>query len=251
MSAPEPEDPDSDPRSSPAPRARGRRAARGPGWPRALLLDLDGTVVDSLPDIAAAANAALAQLGRDALGLERVRACIGHGADWLMAGVLRAQPGEEALVQRGVELFGRYYDEHPADLTRLFPGWQPLLEDCLRDGIGLAVVSNKPERVCRPVLEQLGLAAHFPIVIGDGSGFALKPSTEPFRAALAALDCRAEDALMVGDGIPDVEGAQAAEVPVAAAAWGYTAPRTLAALQPDWLLADVAELRALLSTARV
>ena len=223
-------------------------------FPRALLLDLDGTLVDTLPDIAAAANAALAELGRAPLGPAVIRGLVGHGAGWLMRGCLAAAsasgeiPAELAL--RATQAFRAHYRAQPAVHSRLYPGWPALLDELEEAGLRLAIVSNKPLELCRAALAHLGVERRFASVIGDGSCSARKPAAEPFELALRELGAAREQALVVGDGEPDLQGARAAGVFACAATWGYGEPRALARLAPDWTVGDVPALGRLLRELR-
>lgn len=206
----------------------------------AILFDLDGTLIDSAADIAAAANAARVGLGYAPLPVEEVRGAIGDGVDVLMARLVRPED-----VARGVEIYREHYARHLLDATRPYPGIERLLAD-LRRARRLAVVSNKPLRYSRTILEGLGLARAFGAVVGGDGPSGRKPAAGPFAEALLALAARPEDALVVGDGRNDVLGARAAGIAVCGVLYGIGAPDEMRALAPDLLAASVEELRGIL-----
>lgn len=207
-----------------------------------ILFDLDGTLVDSLPDIAAALNHALGRAGLAPLGTDLVRTLVGEGVVRLAEKAL-AHQGAGALDPAALASdVVAYYEEHPCDLTRPFPGVEPTLDELARRGQRLAVLTNKPGGVARALLEALGLAGRFAAIVGDGDGHPRKPDPAAARALLARFAVTPAQALMVGDGLPDLALARAAGLPAAAALWGYTDRARLVAERPDHLLERPAEL---------
>ncbi|PLX78480.1 MAG: phosphoglycolate phosphatase [Desulfuromonas sp.] len=181
----------------------------------ALLFDLDGTLVDSLPDLRTAANLLRSDLELPPLDLEAVKSCVGDGARML---VQRALPTGEFTEHR-LQKFLAYYAEHLAEGTTPYHGVRPML-DQLRH-LPLAVVTNKPHDLTCLLLDQLGLSGCFQIVIGGDSCPQKKPSPEPLNAALAALECRPEQALMIGDHHTDLRAGRAAGTRTCFCSWGY------------------------------
>jgi phosphoglycolate phosphatase len=201
------------------------------------LFDLDGTIVDSLPDIAGALNAALAGLGLVPLPIDVVRGLIGEGVHSLAGKALSLSPAgaaiDPAVVAREIV---RRYAEHPCLATRLYPGIAAALAALRARGARLAVLTNKPGAVARALLAELPLDHPFDVVIGDGDGFPRKPAPDAALAIMAQLAASPARTLMVGDGLPDLALARAARCPVAAATWGYTDRAPLEAQRPDYLL---------------
>jgi phosphoglycolate phosphatase len=214
-----------------------------------VIFDLDGTLVDSLPDIAAALNQGLASLGRPPFPLPEVRALVGEGvlrlaekalAQRLAAGSSGAA-GDAGLAQILADRIRATYGARPCVQTRLYPGIAELLQTLRAEPARrLAVLTNKPGEVTRPLLEALGIDQLFHAVIGDGDGFPRKPDPASAQALLSRFGCPPDRALVVGDGIPDLLMARAAGCDSAAALWGYTEPAELAALDPTHQLSSPA-----------
>lgn len=209
------------------------------------LLDLDGTLVDSAPDLHAAVNRLMAQRGLEPLALAEVVAMVGDGARALVTRALAARG--EAFDETALALFLGDYTAHAAVLTRPFPGIPEALDALAAAGWRLAVCTNKPEAAARALLEALGLAPRF-AAIGGGDSFPVrKPDPAHLRLTLQAAGGSAAHAVMVGDHRNDVQAAAGCGIPCAFALWGYgppgmagnatpvAAPRELPALLPRLL----------------
>lgn len=191
--------------------------------PAAVLFDLDGTLVDSLPDIAAAVNRVLAAEGRALLTPAEVRPMIGDGAGQLVERAFTARGG---LPQTGLAAvltrFRAEYGPRSAELTRPWPGVVEVL-DGLRDrGVRMAVCTNKPSGATHTVLRELGLSPYFPVVVGSDDAPAIKPDPSHVRACLDALAVAPQQTVMVGDSRNDVLAAHAAGLPCVLVSFGYT-----------------------------
>jgi phosphoglycolate phosphatase len=177
--------------------------------------DLDGTLVDSVADLAVAVNHALAEIGRPPLTIDQVRPMIGGGSRVMLQRALVATGGDEQLDNLLPGLVD-FYAAHIVDHTRPFPGVIDALDALRARGVALAVVTNKRERLSVALLDALGLTDRFACVIGgDTPGLAaMKPDRAPIDLMLRR--CRAAGpAAFVGDSIYDVEAARAAGIPVA------------------------------------
>ncbi len=179
-----------------------------------LVFDLDGTLVDSAPDIVDSLLRALARLGREPIPAHRIVGAIGRGMRKLIEGT--SAPPHEPVLQAFMEEYGA----HLVERTRLYPG---VAETLPRLRARKIVLSNKPREFARRVLELLGVAHHFEAIHGGDSFPARKPEAEAFRAA--AGDARR--VLVVGDSGVDVETARNAGVPVCAVTYGYQKPGEL------------------------
>jgi len=184
---------------------------------RAVIFDLDGTLIDSLPDIAAGVNHVFELRGLAALSNEQVKPMIGDGARVLL---------NRAFAAAGVEggeadytAFETYYTAHSADLTRAYPGIEAALRDLRDAGYRLGVCTNKPQAPAVAVLQALGLAPYFGAVTGGNATPYRKPDPRHLAATLEALG--ANDAVMIGDHHNDIAAGEGLGLPVIFAAWGY------------------------------
>lgn len=202
-------------------------------WPRAVVFDLDGTLVDSTADIARAANVALAPTGIHASDAE-VRGWLGDGARALIEKALQdyGLAREPAYVGALTQAFVAAYEACPVQHTTPFPGVYEALDDLNSNGIGVAVCTNKPETVARQVLSATGLEQRVAVLAGGGV-HALKPDPAGLQACITALATTNLQTVYVGDQAVDVTTARRAGVLVIAAAFGY------ARVAPSELGADV------------
>src|SRR5690348_10597737 len=208
---------------------------------QAILFDLDGTLVDSVPDLATAVNGLLAELGRPALGLAQVTSMVGDGAAALVERALAANGATATPLRAALDRFLALYEADPTRLTRPYPGVPAVLDELAAAGWRLGVCTNKPERATRAVLAGLDLERFFAVVLGGDSGPTRKPDPGPLLTALGRLGSAPGAAAMVGDHRNDVIAAQAAGMPVVFARYGYGAA-TLANLNPDAAIDRFAEL---------
>jgi len=187
--------------------------------PKCVLFDLDGTLVDSLEDLTDAVNHMLAGFGRPPLTSASVRRLVGKGAHNLVRRALETE-SEEAIT-RGIELFVAYNSDHVTDKSLLYPGVREALLQLAENGIRLVVISNKHEAICHLIMEALGIARLFEIICGGDTFPEMKPSPLPLLQALERLGIAAQDAVMVGDTINDIQAGQQAGVSTIGCTWGY------------------------------
>jgi len=209
----------------------------------ALVLDLDGTLIDSLPDIHAAMTAALAAWGRPPVPVPDLRAMLGDGAPILAGRALKAAgpplpPDEEAAFARH---FMRTYDANSAVRTHPFAGVRETLALLRAQGHRLGVCTNKPHGASQALVQRLGLAPLLDAVVGGDALPDCKPHPAHLWATVRAMGAEGWPAVMVGDTAPDAEVARRAGVPFVLAAYGYARPQdgTLAA---DAVITRFAEL---------
>jgi phosphoglycolate phosphatase len=213
---------------------------------RLVVFDLDGTLVDSARDIAAAVNAALAALepGTAPLPLEGVVGFVGDGARVLVERVLQHR-GSSLRPDRVLPLYLEAYRERLLDTTRLYPGVADALAELQASGRQLAVLTNKPGDLSRTILNGLGVGSRFARIWGAGDVPARKPDPAGLRALLTELGAGAEGVWLVGDSPTDVETARAAGARAAGVAWGFDAA-ALRAAGPDRMLEHPQEFARLL-----
>ena len=186
---------------------------------RAVLFDLDGTLIDSLEDLTAAVNHMLGSFGQEALTTDRVRRLVGRGARNLVQRALGSD--EPETLDRAVTLFSDFNASHIADRSRVYPGVTELLADLKNNGIRLSVVSNKPAHLCGSILQTLGIAPFFDTVAGGDSYPDMKPSPLPLISICEQLGCGTAEAVMVGDSINDIEAGRRAGIATIGCSWGY------------------------------
>ncbi|MBU5635543.1 HAD-IIIA family hydrolase [Geomonas sp. Red69] len=186
---------------------------------RLLIFDLDGTLIDSLPDLTDATNLIREQHGLPRIGVSDVRKLVGQGARSL---VERALPGAgEPEVERALEVFLAYNLAHIADKTRPYPGVPETLQELSLLGIPMVVLSNKNVALCREVLGRLGLERHFTDIFGADSFPHRKPSPEPVLALLNEFGVAAKECIMVGDSVNDIAAGGGAGVWTVGCSYGY------------------------------
>lgn len=187
----------------------------------ALVFDLDGTLVDSAPDLQAALNETLREIGKPPLALEAVRGMIGDGTAALVARGLAASGVQADALAERLPRFLAIYEAAPVARTRPYPGVPQVLAALVSDGRRLAICTNKPQAATVAVLRGLGLDGFFSAVIGGDVLPVRKPHPGHLLGAVKELAATAEDAVMVGDNENDVAAAKAAGIPVVLVRYGY------------------------------
>lgn len=209
---------------------------------RAVIFDLDGTLVDTAPDLMRATNHVLEGLGRRAISMDEVRSFVGHGARALLTRGLAATGGlpESYDVEPDYRRFVEFYSRNIALGSEPFPGVISLLERLRGEGFGLGVCTNKLEGLSVQLLDALDMSRFFGAVVGPDTLGVSKPDPRPFREAVDRLGLVAPRAVMVGDSETDVLTARNAGVPVIGVPFGYT-PRPVAEFGPDRLISHFDE----------
>ncbi len=214
------------------------------GW-QAVLLDLDGTLLDTLPDLAASANEARQALGMTLLDESLIRTFVGKGADNLvrrtLAGSLDGPEPEPALFERARGVFFEHYRATNGDRAILYPGVLEGLEELMAMGIPMAVVTNKPYDFSVPLLERSDLMRFVRVVIGGDTCARRKPDPEPILHACARLNCDPTATLTIGDSINDALAAKAAGCAVLAVPYGYNEGNPVTELPVDGIVETLLE----------
>lgn len=189
---------------------------------RAVLFDLDGTLLDTAPDMVGALNALRRERSLASLPYEAVRGCVSHGAARVVrTGFPDADPQSFAALQRR---FLEIYRGALSRETRLFPGMQEVLETLAAREIQAGIVTNKAAWLTEPLLEQLGLRARFACVVSGDSVAEKKPHPLPLLHAATLAGCAPGNCVYVGDAQRDVQAAHAAGMPALVANYGYLLP---------------------------
>ncbi|WP_408005179.1 phosphoglycolate phosphatase [Pseudomonas lopnurensis] len=210
--------------------------------PRLVMFDLDGTLMDSVPDLAAAVDATLLQLGRAPAGIERVRDWVGNGSRILVRRALAGQYEHAGIDEDEAEvalaLFMQAYAGGHA-LTRVYPGVRECLDWLAARKIGLAVITNKPSQFVAPLLEEKGLGGYFGWLVGGDTLPRQKPDPAALFWVMDKAGGTASESLFIGDSRNDVQAARAAGVRCVAVSYGYNHGRPIAEEQPDLVLDDL------------
>ncbi|MCX7960015.1 MAG: phosphoglycolate phosphatase [Burkholderiales bacterium] len=221
-----------------------RPSARALAGVRAALVDLDGTLLDTVPDLAAAANAMLAQLGLAPVEPAQVRDFVGRGIAALVERCLRASIGREPepeLFSRAQAAFAAHYERENGRRAAPYPGVLEGLSAMREKGLRLACVTNKPSRFTLPLLEGAVLAPFFDAVMTADIAGARKPDPAIFLAACRRLAVAPQEACAIGDSANDAEGARAAGCRVLLVPYGYREGRALGEIVSDGVVATLAE----------
>lgn len=191
--------------------------------PRTILFDLDGTLVDTAPDLAAAMNHVLAAHERPPLPVDAVRHLVGHGARALITrGFAATGDPRPDLVEAAMPLFLDYYATHIADGSRPFPGVAAALDALVGADCRMAICTNKPTGLARALIDALGWAGHFTAIVGHDAVPRAKPDAGHVHATLAACGRDAAGAVFVGDSATDVGAARNAGLPIILVSFGFT-----------------------------
>ena len=222
-------------------------------WPaRAVLIDLDGTLLDTVPDLAAAVNEMLGELGRAALPVATVAAYIGKGADILvhraLSGALDGRADAE-LFARGKDAFYRHYRRLNGHAALVFPGVPSALATFRERGFRLACVTNKPREFTLDLLARVELLGFFDAVVSGDDTAEKKPHAAPLLAACARLEVGINDAVMIGDSENDLLSARAAGCRAILVEGGYNEGQPVSALPADAIVETLVDAVALLAPA--
>ena len=212
---------------------------------RTIVFDLDGTLIDTAPDLIATLNVVFEREGLPLVPYETARNLIGGGARGMIARGLAAEGrdvGSDKLEQMFAD-FIAHYSEHIADRSRPFPGLLEALDELQRRGDRFAVCTNKLERLSVLLLEKLDLARRFDAICGQDTFGIQKPDPEVLRRTIAAAGGELHNAIMIGDSVTDIRTARAAGIPVIAVDFGYS-ERPVSEYGPDRLISRFNDLPA-------
>lgn len=212
---------------------------------RAVLLDLDGTLIDTVLDLHAAANAMLHDLGRPEVAVDAVRSYVGRGIPNLvkrvLAGNMVAAEDPTPPPQEALESFRRHYARANGRHAVLFPGVREGLEAFRTLGLPLGVITNKAKAFSLPLLEHIGLAPFFRVVVSGDVLPRPKPDPMPLIWASGRLDTSPAEVLMIGDSVHDLHAGRAAGCHVFLVPYGYNEGRGVGDLASDGIVSSLAE----------
>jgi phosphoglycolate phosphatase len=210
-----------------------------------IVFDLDGTLIDTAPDLIDTLNLILAREGLPAMPFKAARRLIGGGSRGMLERALieDGRPAAKAEMDRLFAAFIEHYAAHIADRSRPFPQLEAALDRLAGDGHRLAVCTNKLERLSRLLLTTLNLTPYFAAICGQDTFGVMKPDPEILRQTILRAGGEPADAIMIGDSGTDVRTARAAQVPVIAVDFGYSEV-PIASLRPDRIISSYGELPA-------
>ncbi|MFM2485556.1 phosphoglycolate phosphatase [Celerinatantimonas yamalensis] len=221
---------------------------------KAIAFDLDGTLINSGPDLALAINLMLKELAREPLDMALIHSFVGNGAELLVKRALSgsqtvAEDLDESFYQDARARFDRLYAQNLCVNTHLYSGVRQTLEWLDEQGIAMAVVTNKPYVFTRPLLEQLHMDHYFDIVLGGDSLAKRKPDPYPLQYILEKRQLSSGQMLMVGDSRNDILAAKAAGCPSLGLTYGYNYGIPISESQPDWVADSLTALSDILNIA--
>jgi phosphoglycolate phosphatase len=214
--------------------------------PEMILIDVDGTLVDSVPDLAWCVDELMKRLGRSTHGEEKVRNWVGNGVERLtrraLIGQLDGEPSDEAFSE-AYPIFLELYAENTSKRSVLYPGVQEGVEYLKSAGYRLGCVTNKAAQFTLPLLKDLGIFDQFEIVISGDDLAKKKPDPLPLLHAAKTLGVAPDKALMIGDSKSDVAAARAAGFQIVCMSYGYNHGEDIRNYNPDWVIDSMVELK--------
>jgi len=217
--------------------------------PEMILIDVDGTLVDSVPDLAYCVDEMMQAIGRDPYGEARVRDWVGNGVERLvrraLLGQLDGEP-EDADFEQAYPLFLDLYAENTSKRSTLYPGVMEGLAYLKSAGYKLGCVTNKAEQFTTPLLRDLGIYDKFAIVVAGDTLPVKKPDPGPLLHAADFFDVAPARSLMLGDSISDVKAARAAGFQIVCMSYGYNHGEDIRNYDPDAVIDSMEELKGLI-----
>jgi len=217
--------------------------------PQMILIDVDGTLVDSVPDLAWCVDEMMKAIGREPYGEEKVRDWVGNGVERLvrraLIGQLDGEP-DDAEFEKAYPLFLDLYADNTSKRSSLYPGVQEGLDYLQDAGYSLGCVTNKAEQFTLPLLQDLGIYDYFGIVVAGDTLPVKKPDPTPLLYAAEFFGATPEQSLMIGDSKSDVTAARAAGFRIICMSYGYNHGEDIRIYEPDTVIDSMVELKDLL-----
>jgi len=220
--------------------------------PKMVLIDLDGTLVDSVPDLAYCVDAMMRELGLPERGEPAVRQWVGNGVERLVQrALINAVDGDPdpAEFERAMPVFMGLYRENTSGRSHLYPGVREGIDYLKRAGMRVACVTNKAEQFTLPLLRDMGILDDFELVVSGDTLAVKKPDPAPLLHAAERLGVSAAESLMVGDSRSDVKAARAAGFPIVCVSYGYNHGEDIRDYGPDAVIDRLDQLQGLLESA--
>ena len=213
----------------------------------AILFDLDGTLIDSVPDLAVAVNEMLKVLERDTFSEDTIRYWVGNGAQMLVKRALSGKTEidaqlDPALFERALEIFLSIYAKNLCNDTKPYPNVPATLDRLHKAGYRLVIVTNKPYDFVEPILQGLKIDSLFEFWLGGDSLTVKKPDPQPLLHACERLELDVEKCVMVGDSKNDIQAANACQMQSVGVTYGYNYGEDIGIYDPDFIINDFAKL---------
>lgn len=219
--------------------------------PKLILIDLDGTLVDSVPDLAFSVNQMMEQIGRPAYAESHVRNWVGNGVEKLVKRALMddldAEPSSENF-DHAYPFFMESYDQHNGKRSTLYPGIREGIDKLSAEGYTLGCVTNKAAQFTIPLLKALGIHDDFAIIISGDTLPKKKPDPMPLLHAAEQLGSTPDESMMVGDSMHDVAAARAAGFQAISVPYGYNHGIDIREANPDAVIDSLADLPGLIAS---
>jgi len=220
--------------------------------PKMVLIDVDGTLVDSVPDLAYCVDEMMKQLGMPVHGEEKVRNWVGNGVERLtrraLIGQLDGEPDDE-LFERAYPIFLDLYDRNVCERSCLYDGVRETLDFLKTTGVKIGCVTNKNAQFTLPILEKLGVKDDFEIIVCGDTLDKKKPDPLPLLHSAEQLGARPEESLMLGDSMSDVKAARAAGFKIICMSYGYNHGEDIRDYRPDAVVDSMDEIKSLINWA--
>lgn len=214
---------------------------------RAILFDLDGTLIDSVPDLTSSINHMLCTLKTTTYDEDTIRHWVGNGANVLVKRALLGNVDsdkavDEMLLTKALDIFLNYYSQNLADATQLYPNVATTLIELKQKGYTLVIVTNKPSAFVNPIIQSLRLDGIFEFHLGGDSLDVKKPHPKPLLYACEKLNISPEEAVMVGDSRNDILSANSAKMQSIAVTYGYNYAESISSYNPTIVVDDFAHI---------
>ncbi len=211
-------------------------------WPQLVCFDLDGTLVDSVPDLAVALDVFLLEQGKKTAGEDLVRQWVGHGASNLVTQAMAWAEIDDALYEACYRTFLLAYKDKLTQKTQLYANVLDLLKALKSNRVPMALITNKPSAFVKPILDHFEISDYFSWILGADTLDEKKPSPMPLLYCAEAIEAEAGQCVMVGDSQTDSRAAVAAGFKNVLVTYGYHQGVDLSSLEPDLLVDDLVEL---------
>lgn len=218
--------------------------------PKMVLIDVDGTLVDSVPDLAYCVDEMMKQLGMPEHGEEKVRNWVGNGVERLtrraLIGQLDGEP-DDALFEKAYPIFLDLYDKNVCERSCLYDGVREALDFLKTTDVKIGCVTNKNAQFTLPILEKLGIKDDFEIIVCGDTLAKKKPDPLPLLHSAEQLGVKPEESLMLGDSMSDVKAARAAGFKIICMSYGYNHGEDIHDYNPDEVVDSMAEIKSLIN----